>query len=329
MASSCRALVLIGACTLLLLLLASAALARDNPPGKVKCNNPKYKECHNLEHVCPKFCPGGYCEVDCRSCKPVCSCDTPGAVCQDPRFIGGDGMTFYFHGKKDREFCLVTDSNLHINAHFIGKRNPEMKRDFTWVQSIGVLFDNHQIFVGALKTVTWDDAVDRFFLSVDGEHIFLQTREGSKWESSMIPNASITRSRDTNKVIVEVEGNFRIEAKVVPITEEESRVHGYGITDEDCMAHLELSFKFFSLSDNVNGVLGQTYAQGYVSRAKMGVDMPVLGGEKEFAASSLFTPDCSVARFVGSSSFLEPIYVDLASLRCASGMDGRGVLCKR
>ncbi|KAK4340211.1 hypothetical protein RND71_041673 [Anisodus tanguticus] len=51
-------------------------------------------------------------------------CDKPGAVCQDPRFIGADGITFYFHGK-DKDFCLVSDSNLHINGHFIGN---EMRR---------------------------------------------------------------------------------------------------------------------------------------------------------------------------------------------------------
>lgn len=78
-------------------------------------------------------------------------CDKPGAVCEDPRFIGGDGVTFYFHGQKERDFCLVSDTNLHINGHFIGKRGDGMKRDFTWVQSIGVLFDDHKLFVGAKK----------------------------------------------------------------------------------------------------------------------------------------------------------------------------------
>ena len=88
-------------------------------------------------------------------------CDRPGAVCQDPPFIGGDGITFYFHGKKDHDFCLLSDSNLHINAHFIGKRNQNMKRDFAWVQSIAILYDKHQLFIGAQKTATWKDSIDR------------------------------------------------------------------------------------------------------------------------------------------------------------------------
>ncbi|KAF3793172.1 hypothetical protein EJ110_NYTH10290 [Nymphaea thermarum] len=86
-------------------------------------------------------------------------CDKPGAVCQDPRFIGGDAITFYFHGKKDSDFCLLSDSNLHINAHFIGKRGQGMKRDFIWVQSIVLLHgsQSHQLYIGATKASSWVD----------------------------------------------------------------------------------------------------------------------------------------------------------------------------
>ncbi|PQM38054.1 uncharacterized protein Pyn_06134 [Prunus yedoensis var. nudiflora] len=129
-------------------------------------------------------------------------CDQPGAVCQDPRFIGGDGITFYFHGKKDRDFCLLSDPNLHINAHFIGRRNHNMKRDFTWVQSIAILFGKHQLFLGAQKTATWDDSTDRLALSFDGEPITLPESEGARWQSTSVPTVSLTRVDGTNNVMV-------------------------------------------------------------------------------------------------------------------------------
>ncbi|XP_068661744.1 uncharacterized protein [Aristolochia californica] len=295
-------------------------------PKKAKCTIKKYKHCYNLEHSCPKSCPG-YCEVDCVSCKPVCSCDKPGAVCQDPRFIGGDGITFYFHGNKDRDFCLLSDANLHINAHFIGKRNPEMRRDFTWVESIGILFDNHKIFVGAEKTTNWDDMVDRLSLAFDGEPVALPMGEDASWQSNTLPSVSFTRSRATNGVVVEVEGRFKIEASVVPITEEESRVHGYGITDEDCMAHLEVGFKFYSLTEDVDGVLGQTYAKNYVTKVKMSAAMPVMGGNEKYSTTGLFSADCAASRF-GLGDALAQV-TEHAGLDCTSGLSGSGIVCKK
>ncbi|KAJ4716267.1 Root cap/late embryogenesis-like protein [Melia azedarach] len=300
----------------------------ETGPATARCRNSNYPQCYNMEHACPGACPGG-CEVDCVTCKPVCRCDRPGAVCQDPRFIGGDGITFYFHGKKEKDFCLFSDSNIHINAHFIGRRNENMKRDFTWVQSLAILFDKHQLFIGALKTSTWDDSVDRLALSFDGEPVSLSEKEGSKWQYST--NVSIIRAAETNSVTVEVEGQLKITAKVVPITEEDSRIHNYGITKEDCFAHLDLGFKFYSLSDEVNGVLGQTYRPGYVTKVNMGANMPVMGGDRDFETSSLFATDCAAARFNGAAFDGEESMkvLELPNLSCASGIDGKGVVCKR
>ncbi|KAK7845334.1 hypothetical protein CFP56_009677 [Quercus suber] len=41
-------------------------------------------------------------------------------------------LLFLLHGKRGQDFCTVFYSNLHITAHFFGKRNQNMKRDFTW-----------------------------------------------------------------------------------------------------------------------------------------------------------------------------------------------------
>ncbi|XP_065871853.1 uncharacterized protein [Euphorbia lathyris] len=303
----------------------------SSSPKTAKCKNKSYPQCYNTQHMCPSSCPGE-CEVDCVTCKPVCSCDRLGAVCQDPRFIGGDGLTFYFHGKKDQDFCLISDPNLHINAHFIGKRNDKMTRDFTWVQSIAIFFEKHQLYIGALKTSTWDDSVDRLSISLDGKPLFISKNEDNTQQySTTSPAISVTRISDANNVVVEVEGHFKITAKVVPITEQDSRIHNYGIMKDDCFAHLDLGFKFYALSDQVNGVLGQTYNPGYVSRVNMGANMPVMGGNKEFATSSLFVADCAVSRFSDESFVAEgslPEF-ELPGLTCASRIGGQGVVCKR
>ncbi|CAB4307989.1 unnamed protein product [Prunus armeniaca] len=46
------------------------------------------------------------------------NCNSPGSACYDPRFIGGDGIVFYFHGKNNQQFSLVSDRNLQINGRF-------------------------------------------------------------------------------------------------------------------------------------------------------------------------------------------------------------------
>lgn len=262
-------------------------------------------------------------------------------MCQDPRFVGGDGIAFYFHGRKDGHFCLVTDDNLHINAHFIGKRKPGMKRDFTWVQSLGILFDAHKLYVGAMRTAAWDDASDRLEFAFDGHRISLPADVGATWTSPAAPGVSITRTRATNAVTVEAKGRFAITAVAVPINAEDSRIHKYEIAEDDCFAHLDLGFKFYDLSDGVDGVLGQTYRANYTSRAKIGAAMPVVGGEREFTSTGLFAADCASARFSTTGGAAVPRVGEAAnygglgakehgSLNCVGGAAaGVGVFCKK
>ncbi|KAF9621763.1 hypothetical protein IFM89_027617 [Coptis chinensis] len=291
---------------------------------RATCHNPYYGNCYGISHNCPPGCPR-LCEVDCRLCKPYCACDRPGAVCQDPRFIGGDGIMFYFHGKKDKDFCLVTDSNIHINAHFIGKRSKK-GRDFTWVQAIGLLFGSHQLHLGALQVAKWQEVTENMLIKLDGENILVPAGEGKTWRS---PGAGlrIQRHAEANLVTVEVAGLFKILARVVPITPHESKVHGYDVTQEDCFAHLELNFKFYSLSSNVNGVLGQTYRPSYRSRVKMAAPMPIMGAAELFTCPHLFAIDCAVSNFnkkIDEEKGGEPLNV-----ACGGGSGAKGMVCRR
>ncbi|EEE64620.1 hypothetical protein OsJ_19472 [Oryza sativa Japonica Group] len=257
-------------------------------------------------------------------------CNLPGAVCQDPRFIGGDGNTFYFHGRRDRDFCLLSDANLHINGHFVGNHVPGLKRDPTWVQAIAVQFSGgHRLYVGARRTAVWDDDSDRLAVVFDGETVQLQRVAHARWESGS--GLSVTRTKAANGVLVELDGVFKITANVVPITKEDSRIHRYGVTDDDCLAHLDLAFKFYALTDDVHGVLGQTYRSSYVNRLDVSAKMPVMGGEKQFTSSGLFAADCAVARFgrAGDAGAVAVASEELVDVKCSTGLDGVGVVCKK
>ena len=78
----------------------------------------------------------------------------------------------------------------------------------------------------------------------------------------------------------------------------------------------------------MSGVLGQTYRPDYVSRVNVAAKMPVMGDDREFRASSLFASDCAVARFEGIE-YVGAESSELPSLSCRSGLDGRGVVCKK
>ncbi|GJN16619.1 hypothetical protein PR202_gb03623 [Eleusine coracana subsp. coracana] len=271
-------------------------------PGKYKrnqqlaCNDPQTNQ-PGCTAKCDNRCPN-QCIVLCPGCKTFCMCDFyPGVSCGDPRFTGGDGNNFYFHGKKDQDFCIVSDTNIHINAHFIGKRNPTISRDFTWIQALGIRFVDHRLYMGAQKTAKWNNDIDHLELALDDEPIRIPAEAGARWESVVIPGLSIMRTAMTNGVRVQLKGVFDIIANVVPITQEDSRIHNYGVTEEDSLAHLDLGFKFYDLTDNVHGVLGQTYRTDYINKLDVSSNMPIMGGAPKYVSSDIFATDCAVARF--------------------------------
>jgi hypothetical protein len=69
------------------------------------------------------------------------------------------------------------------------------------------------------------------------------------------------------------------------------------VTEDDCLAHFDLGFRLYDLTDDVHGVLGQTYRSDYVNRLSVSANMPVMGGASTYVSSDIFATDCKVARF--------------------------------
>ncbi|XP_021831375.1 uncharacterized protein LOC110771384 [Prunus avium] len=281
--------------------------------GQERCQCKALGACFYKTLVCPPECPqrkpknnkkekgcfvncGSSCEVTCKVRRN--NCDGYGSICYDPRFIGGDGVMFYFHGAKGGNFAIVSDDNLQINAHFIGTRPQGRTRDFTWIQAISVMFDTQALVIAAKRVSKWDDKVDALMVKWDGETISIPTNGEAEWRTSDEDREVIVeRTDDTNYVRVIVTGIVDIAIRVRPIGEKEDRVHHYHIPGDDTFAHLETQFSFSNLSPLVEGVLGKTYRPGYVSPVKRGVPMPLMGGEDKYKTPSLFSPLCKVCRF--------------------------------
>ncbi|KAA8533382.1 hypothetical protein F0562_033085 [Nyssa sinensis] len=297
----------------------SAVAGKDFPPQSFLCNDPLTK-CSGQNLTCPSQCPSfkpadpqaKACIIDCNSpkCEAYCknrtaNCNGMGSACGDPRFVGGDGIVFYFHGKSNQYFSLF-----HRRCSQQGRQ--------------------------------WDDNVDQLEFSYDNKPFLVSEGHLSSWAA---PDSGLVveRTAKYNGITVTLPGVVEISANAVPVTKEDDRIHNYQIPADDCFAHLEVQFRFFHLSDRVEGVLGQTYRPEFQNPVKRGVAMPIMGGEHKYITSSLTSAACSYCIFspqLSSSSsssssaakhlaLLEPT----STMECTSKMQGNGagvgVVCRR
>lgn len=235
---------------------------------------------------------------------------------------------FYFHGKANEHFSLVSDSNLQINARFIGRRPEGRSRDYTWIQSLGLMFDSHTFTLAANKVAKWDNTMDQLQFSYDGAPVYMEEGHLSTWAA---PDGCLVMERTArrNSVTVTLPHVVEISVNVVPITKEDDRIHNYQIPADDCFAHLEVQFRFFNLSEKVEGVLGQTYRPEYQNPVKRGVSMPIMGGEYKYKTSALLSANCNHCIFSQNSIVAQPLALENTWMDCTSKKsDGRGVVCR-
>lgn len=112
----------------------------------------------------------------------------------------------------------------------------------------------------------------------------------------------------------------------------DNRVHNYQIPSDDCFAHLEVQFRFFGLTTEVEGVLGRTYRPDFENPAKRGVAMPVVVGEDRYKTSTLTSTDCSSCKFSPAEAINteRSTMMDFGTLDCSSRMgSGYGIVCRK
>jgi hypothetical protein len=128
-------------------------------------------------------------------------------LCYDPRFVGGDGVMFYFHGAKGGNFAIASDDEFQINAHFIGTRPQGRTRDYTWVQALSVMFDTHTLVISANRVTQWNDNVDTLTVKWDGESVTIPSDGDTEWKTNTDEREVVVeRTDDTISVRVTVSG---------------------------------------------------------------------------------------------------------------------------
>ena len=238
---------------------------------------------------------------------------------------------FYFHGKKNEHFSMVSDVNLQINARFIGLRPAGRTRDYTWIQALGLMFGSHTFTVEAARTEKWDSQEDHLQFSYDGEALSIPEGLNSEWTSPE-NDLRVERISSKNSATVTLSEAVEISVNVIPVTEEDNRIHNYHIPSNNSFAHLEVQFRFFSLSATVEGVLGQTYQPNFHNPAKPGVAMPVVGGADKYGTGSLLSADCKSCLFSPGSNVTKGrlLSMEYDALDCTGGISsGNGIVCRK
>ncbi|KAL9999124.1 hypothetical protein Hdeb2414_s0008g00278271 [Helianthus debilis subsp. tardiflorus] len=156
------------------------------------------------------------------------------------------------HGSSNEHFNLIFDSNIQINARFIGLR-PEGRTRGLYMDPL--IFDSNIQINARLILI--------FYVS-------------------------------TLKLAVTIPDIAEIYVNVIPVSKEDGKLHNYQIPKNESFAHLEVQFRFFGLSANVEGILDRTYRPDFENPAKQGVAMPVVGGDDKYKTSSLLATDCAL-----------------------------------
>ncbi|EXB37721.1 hypothetical protein L484_010195 [Morus notabilis] len=185
----------------------------------------------------------------------------------------------------------------------------------------------------ATPASSWDDSVDHLSLSYDNEPLAIAESHLSFWQCPET-GFKVERTSSKNSVLITIPEVAEIAVNVVPVTNEDDRIHNYQIPENDCFAHLEVQFRFHGLSSRVEGVIGRTYRSDFENPAKPGVAMPVLGGEDRYRTTSLLAANCRDCLFSGAGVLAEEqgdkLGVEYGMLDCSgSGASGNGIVCRK
>lgn len=185
----------------------------------------------------------------------------------------------------------------------------------------------------ATRSEKWDNQQDHLKFTYDSRELDVPEGDLSSWES-FDGKIKIERTLEKNSAVIQFPEIAEISVNVVPVTEEDDRIHNYRIPADDCFAHLEVQFRFYEVSKKVEGVLGRTYQPDFVNPAKPGVAMPVVGGEDKYKTTSLLSADCARCFFEGRNLHAEEdnaLLVELYpnTIDCGRSNGVNGLVCRK
>ena len=247
------------------------------------------------------------------------------AACNDPRFVGAKGTRFDFNGLPGGNYCLFTDSSVHINMHMIGYFDERTigasildngKAVRTWIGQLGIMWkakgESHSLVLSARKGPETERG-SGFLASAELDHVALPALQEGETRT-LAGGATFTF------VGVSSTGVFPLDVYIVTVP----RLFTIGIslrvahsllrTPTDAMTHINLVFSEMHPTAQVHGVMGQTYRKGH---ARRGMDYSLLdmllgrpvaadgppgtgflaGKTNDYKTSTVYSTDCRFSAF--------------------------------
>ncbi|GJP55007.1 hypothetical protein CLOM_g14000 [Closterium sp. NIES-68] len=205
-------------------------------------------------------------------------CNPAAKILNDPHLVGAHGTHFDFNGRPDKAFCLLTDRDLHVNMLLRGYYDERTdnaalvvdgKAVHTWIKELGIVWTaggaDHKIRLAA-RGGKQQERGDGFMKSIeiDGEEI-----------PRMQVGDSVTGAGGLKVEFrgLEKEGPFDVDYYLLTIDGLVSldlrlRVaHPKLQTPSDAEAHINVGIAELEHTEEIHGVLGQTYRADHTQRA--------------------------------------------------------------
>ena len=205
-------------------------------------------------------------------------CPAPGSVSGDPHFVGAHGTRYDFNGLPGKDYCLFTDSSVHINMHMIGystndtEQKPEGGKVVrTWIGKLGIMWKgggkSHSLVLSARK----GPQVRRgsgFLASAELDQVALPALQVGETHA-LVGGGNLTfhhigswghHKEPVDVYFVTLPGLITIQ---VALRVEDRRWRTRG----NAWTHFDVSLRQVHPSDKLHGVLGQTFRTDRGSRS--------------------------------------------------------------
>ncbi|CAI5523684.1 unnamed protein product [Closterium sp. Naga37s-1] len=205
-------------------------------------------------------------------------CNPAANVVNDPHLVGAYGTHFDFNGRPDKAFCLLTDKDLHVNMLLRGFYSDDTenaalvvdgKAVHTWIKELGIVWfangADHKVRLAA-RSGKQQERGDGFMktIEIDGEEIPRMhvgdevTTEGGLTLRFAAPEKE--GPYDVDYYTLAIDGLVALDLRL--------RVANPKLqTPSEAEAHINMGIVELEHTDDVHGVLGQTYRPDHAARA--------------------------------------------------------------